>query len=196
MHPYLTLELSSIQEYLPLPTLDADLAEEIPTFKFSHAECMLYALHKLGKNHEEFFQFDNDAVKLKDFRSRLQYLARGTQGSVASAISETKRSSFNSFFSFSNFPHRYIKKLQEVVKSPAPAKDDEAANAEFKIKTIALKTTSNISTLIRDLFHSPPIFRSNVTLSWINKKPTVSRLAMKISSEYQLLISNSFPTGW
>lgn len=66
---------------MPLPALDAEnLLEENPSFKFSQAECLLYALHKLGKSHPEFFQFDNDAAKLKDFRSRLQYLARGTQG--------------------------------------------------------------------------------------------------------------------
>lgn len=65
---------------MPLPSLDADLTEIIPTFKFSQAECLLYALHKLGKNNQEFFNFGDDAEKLKDFRSRLQYLARGTQG--------------------------------------------------------------------------------------------------------------------
>lgn len=70
---------------------------------------------------------------------------------------------------------RYIKKLQEAVKGKAPKKDDdEAATAEYQIKIIALKTTSNISTLIRDLFHSPPIFRSVVQLSWIVKKSNVS----------------------
>lgn len=45
---------------------------------------------------------------------------------------------------------------------------------EYQIKIIALKTTSNISTLIRDLFHSPPIFRSTIQLSWIEKKFDVS----------------------
>lgn len=70
---------------------------------------------------------------------------------------------------------RYIKKLQEAVKGKAPKKDDdEATTAEYHIKIIALKTTSNISTLIRDLFHSPPIFRSVVQLSWIDKKSNVS----------------------
>lgn len=65
---------------MPLPSPDADLSEEIPSFKFSHAECLLYALHKLGKVNEDFFKFGDDADKLKEFRSRLQYLARGTQG--------------------------------------------------------------------------------------------------------------------
>lgn len=73
------------------------------------------------------------------------------------------------------FSCSYIKKLQEAVKGKAPKKgDDEAIFNEYQIKLIALKTTSNISTLIRDLFHSPPIFRSVIQLSWITKKSNVS----------------------
>lgn len=65
------------------PVLDADsVIEENPSFKFSHAECLLYALHKLGKQFPDYFQFKEDQAKLKEFRSRLQYLARGTQGYV------------------------------------------------------------------------------------------------------------------
>lgn len=65
--------------------------------------------------------------------------------------------------------------MQEAVKGKPPRKeDDEAAANEYQIKIIALKTTSNIGTLIRDLFHNPPIFRSVVQLSWITKKNIVS----------------------
>uniref|UniRef100_A0A182T2B0 Apoptosis inhibitor 5/fibroblast growth factor 2-interacting factor 2 n=1 Tax=Anopheles maculatus TaxID=74869 RepID=A0A182T2B0_9DIPT len=66
-------------EYMPLPPLDADL-NDTPSFHFSHAECLLYALHTLGKQAAEFLTFPDNPAKLKDFRSRLQYLARGTQG--------------------------------------------------------------------------------------------------------------------
>lgn len=38
------------------------------------------------------------------------------------------------------------------------------------MKIIGLKTTSNIQTLIRDLFHSPPSFKSIVRLSWVQPK--------------------------
>lgn len=38
------------------------------------------------------------------------------------------------------------------------------------MKIIGLKTTSNIQTLIRDLFHSPPSFKSAVQLSWVKPK--------------------------
>lgn len=71
-----------MQEYMPLPPItEGDGAiDENPSFKFSHAECLLYALHKLGKQDIEYFSFKDDPNKLKEFRSRLQYLARGTQG--------------------------------------------------------------------------------------------------------------------
>lgn len=64
---------------MPLPPADADM-NETPSFQFSHAECLLYALHTLGKQAADLLTFPEDAAKLKDFRSRLQYLARGTQG--------------------------------------------------------------------------------------------------------------------
>lgn len=127
-------------EYMPLPPADADM-NETPSFQFSHAECLLHALHTLGKQAAEFLTFPEDAAKLKDFRSRLQYLARGTQG--------------------------YIKKLQEAVKGKTT---EEMKTEENQIKTTALKTTSNISTLIRDVFHTPPSFKSVIHLSWLPPK--------------------------
>uniref|UniRef100_A0A182QUY3 Apoptosis inhibitor 5/fibroblast growth factor 2-interacting factor 2 n=1 Tax=Anopheles farauti TaxID=69004 RepID=A0A182QUY3_9DIPT len=127
-------------EYMPLPPVDADL-NETPSFQFSHAECLLYALHTIGKQAADFLTFPENPAKLKDFRSRLQYLARGTQG--------------------------YIKKLQEAVKGKTA---EEMKSEENQIKVTALKTTSNISTLIRDLFHSPPSFKSVVQLSWVVPK--------------------------
>lgn len=70
--------------FMPLPSLDdedlASAATENPSFKFSHVECLLFALHTLAKQSLEFLTFPDDAQRLKDFRSRLQYLARGTQG--------------------------------------------------------------------------------------------------------------------
>lgn len=66
---------------MPLPKLEEeDASSPPPSFQFSHAECLLYALHTLGKKHPDMLNFVTDAEKLKDFRARLQYLARGTQG--------------------------------------------------------------------------------------------------------------------
>lgn len=131
---------SVLLEFMPLPPADADM-NETPSFQFSHAECLLYALHTLGKQAAEYLTFPSDAGKLKDFRSRLQYLARGTQG--------------------------YIKKLQEAVKDKTT---EEKKSEENQIKITALRTTSNISTLIRDLFHTPPSFKSAIHLSWVAPK--------------------------
>ncbi|XP_047023088.1 apoptosis inhibitor 5 [Helicoverpa zea] len=83
----------------------------------------------------------SDATKLKALRLRLQYTARLTQG--------------------------YIKKLKEVTQSQ---KGEDANSEENKLKIAALKTTSNINTLIRDLFRTPPSFKSKVQLSFQSKK--------------------------
>ncbi|KAJ8676376.1 hypothetical protein QAD02_012163 [Eretmocerus hayati] len=78
-----------------------------------------------------------DADQLKEFRLRLQYFARGIQG--------------------------YIKKLREAIHGKSEA---DLKTKENQIKVIALKTTNNINTLIKDLFHSPPSFKSVIHLSW------------------------------
>lgn len=130
-----------LREYMPLPKLDDDLLNSTPSFQFSHAECLLYALHTIGRQNPDSLTFTNDPTKLKDFRARLQFLARGTQG--------------------------YIKKLQEAVKGKAA---EELKSEENQLKLTALKTTSNISSLIRDLFHSPPSFKTEIILSWVTRK--------------------------
>lgn len=130
-----------LQEYMPMPPHDTDITDT-PSFQFSHAECLLYALHSIGKQSPEFLTFPDDAASLKEFKQRIQFLARGTQG--------------------------YIKKLQEAIKGKTPI---ELKSDENQIKVTALKTTSNISTLIRDLFHSPPLFKAKVNLSWLAPKP-------------------------
>lgn len=78
-----------------------------------------------------------DAEQLKEFRLRLQYFARGIQG--------------------------YIKKLREAIHGKS---EEELKLEENQIKVIALKTTNNINTLIKDLFHSPPSFKSVIHPSW------------------------------
>ena len=76
----------------------------------------------------------------------------------------------------------YIKKLKEFVAKPTPGTTKE----DIKIKQIALRTNINIQVcgllirfilsyqsqivslqaMIRDLFHSPPIYKANITLSF------------------------------
>ncbi|XP_055386398.1 apoptosis inhibitor 5 homolog [Condylostylus longicornis] len=133
-----------LREYMPLPVLDEiEILKNPPSFQFSHAECLLYALHSLGKKHPDKLNFISDPDSLKDFRSRLQFLARGTQG--------------------------YIKKLEEAVKGKSK---EELKSEEDQLKLTALKTTSNINALIRDLFHTPPSFKTEVQLSWVVPRKT------------------------
>jgi len=125
-------------DYMPLPpaTEDGSLAE-VPNLEFTKVECLMFTFHQIAKQAETFLTADED--RLKDFRSRLQYLARGVQG--------------------------YIKKLKEFLASSGtkPAKEEEE---DVKIKQIALRTNENIQAMIRDLFHSPPIYKASVTLSF------------------------------
>jgi hypothetical protein len=69
-----------------------------------------------------------------------------------------------------------VKKLQEEIKGKKDAKTEED-----KLKIMGLKTTSNIQTLIRDLFHSPPSFKSVVNLSWV--QPRSKKLIKATSAE-------------
>lgn len=71
----------------------------------------------------------------------MQYFARGIQG--------------------------YIKKLREAIHGKT---EEDLNSEENQIKVIALKTTNNINTLIKDLFHTPPSYKSIIHLSWKSTK--------------------------
>ncbi|KAG5332206.1 API5A inhibitor, partial [Acromyrmex heyeri] len=93
-----------------------------------------------------------DTEQLKEFRLRLQYFARGIQG--------------------------YIKKLREAISGKT---EEELKSEENQLKVVALKTTNNINTLIKDLFHSPPSFKSIIHLSW--KTPCNDKKSDKNSAQ-------------
>lgn len=61
----------------------------------------------------------------------------------------------------------YIKKLKEITHVK------KADSDENKLKIAALKTTSNINALIRDIFRTPPSFKTKVQLSFQTKKSPV-----------------------
>merc|ERR1712080_301479 len=122
---------------MPLPPIDADGSlAEVPDLEFTKVECLMYTFHGVGRQAEDFLTEDQD--RLKDFRQRLQYLARGVTG--------------------------YIKKLNEFLSSPEGSK---VSDEDFKIKKIALRSTENIQAMIKDLFHSPPSYKATVVLSWL-----------------------------
>ncbi|XP_028413082.1 LOW QUALITY PROTEIN: apoptosis inhibitor 5-like [Dendronephthya gigantea] len=65
----------------------------------------------------------------------------------------------------------YIKQIKMSLNEKS-GKDNE-----YKVK--ALRTTTNIHTLVKDLFHSPPSYNNHVNLSWVDtkKNPTSSTTA-------------------
>eukprot|EP00088_Acartia_fossae_P057066 TRINITY_DN6651_c0_g1_i8.p1 TRINITY_DN6651_c0_g1~~TRINITY_DN6651_c0_g1_i8.p1 ORF type:complete len:312 (+),score=118.37 TRINITY_DN6651_c0_g1_i8:40-936(+) len=121
-------------DYMILPPVEEDGSVTDAQFEFTKVECLMYAFHTIGKQCDNFLKDDEE--RLKDFRIRLQYLARGVSG--------------------------YLKKLKEFLNSPAGRQD----NDDVKFKKLALKTTENLQAMIKDLFHSPPIYKAKVVLSW------------------------------
>lgn len=141
-----------LQEYMPLPpSLDENgqqSSTEDPKLQFSLVECLMYAFHQLGRNKQDFLTSTDSADRLKDFRLRLQYFARGTKV--------------------------YINEIQASLAGKTPK---ELQNeTENQIKLIALKTCNNVNTLIKDLFHNPPSYKSSVNLSW-KKVPSKAKAA-------------------
>jgi len=140
---YIDTVFHKLLEYIPTAPAEEDESPEekeadaSQKLNFSYVECLLYVVHQLGKQNEEYLSSDEAADKLKDFRSRLQYFARQLQA--------------------------YIKQLRVALQGKAGADLEETDN---KIKCLALKTTSNINTLIRDFFHNPPSYKSVITPSW------------------------------
>eukprot|EP00923_Selenidium_pygospionis_P005627 GHVN01009533.1.p1 GENE.GHVN01009533.1~~GHVN01009533.1.p1 ORF type:complete len:216 (-),score=23.34 GHVN01009533.1:11-610(-) len=91
----------------------------------------------MAAKHPDFLTSEDNADRLKDFRLRLQYFARGVQV--------------------------YIKQLKMALQD----KTGEALKSdENKIKMVALKITNNINVLIKDLFHNPPSYKAHINLSW------------------------------
>lgn len=122
-------------DYMILPPAEEDgTIPENQSFEFTKVECLMFTFHSIGKQCDTFLKEDEE--RLKDFKIRLQYLARGVQG--------------------------YLKKLKEFLKTAAGKQDTE----DVKFKKIALRTTENLQMMIKDLFHSPPIYKSSIHLSW------------------------------
>ncbi|KAM9301614.1 apoptosis inhibitor 5 [Gastrophryne carolinensis] len=128
-------------EYMPLPPEEVENGEnsssEEPKLQFSYVECLLFSFHQLGRKLPDFLIGKVNAERLKDFKIRLQYFARGLQV--------------------------YIKQLRLALQGKS---GDALKTEENKIKVVALKITNNINVLIKDLFHNPPSYKSTVTLSW------------------------------
>lgn len=150
-------------DYMPLPPASEDGSlTDVPSLEFTKVECLMFTFHCIGKQAPGFLTEDQE--RLTDFRSRLQYLARGVQG--------------------------YIKKLKEFLAASGTGKPMAAVKNEggdtngagvddVKVKQIALQTNENIQAMIRDLFHSPPIYKAAVRLSFKPRSETANPGGLK-----------------
>jgi len=140
-------------EYMPLPPEgEGEGDQQMADLKlnFSYVECLMFTFHGLGKLCPEFLTDESAAEKLRLFRIRLQYFARGL--------------------------NVYIKQLKIALQEKQGKKEDE----EAKIKLLlALKTCNNIHALIKDLFHNPPQYKSAISLSWRPRAETAEAAKRK-----------------
>ncbi|GBM34546.1 Apoptosis inhibitor 5 [Araneus ventricosus] len=127
-------------EYIPLPPpadIENGSQSEEPNLKFTHIECLLYIFTHYLKHCPEFLTAADNSQRFKDLKARLQFLARGVQNG--------------------------IKTFRESLVSN---KSKETKAEETKMKAIILRTMNNINSLIKDLFRTPPTFKTVVSLSW------------------------------
>uniref|UniRef100_A0A8C5DI54 Apoptosis inhibitor 5 n=1 Tax=Gouania willdenowi TaxID=441366 RepID=A0A8C5DI54_GOUWI len=79
----LNMLFTKLVEFMPLPPAEAENGEnstsEEPKLQFSYVECLLFGFHQLGRKLPDFLLDKVDAERLKDFKIRLQYFARGLQ---------------------------------------------------------------------------------------------------------------------
>ncbi|XP_020780606.1 apoptosis inhibitor 5 [Boleophthalmus pectinirostris] len=151
---------NKLLEFMPLPPAEEsedgeNSSSDEPKLQFSSVECLLYSFHQLGKKLPDFLLDKVDQERLKDFKIRLQYFARGLQV--------------------------YIRQLRVALQGKT---GDALKTEENKIKVVALKITNNINVLIKDLFHNPPSYKSSVTLSWkpVQKTEAAAATAPKRSA--------------
>merc|ERR1711936_627757 len=104
-----------------------------PSLEFTKVEALMFAFHRICRQAPTFLTEDEE--RLKDFKLRLQYLARGVTG--------------------------YIGKLREFLKTAGTKAKPADGQDDVKVKHIALRTNENIQTMIKDLFHSPPFYSAS-----------------------------------
>eukprot|EP00057_Strongylocentrotus_purpuratus_P029157 XP_011683631.1 PREDICTED: apoptosis inhibitor 5-A [Strongylocentrotus purpuratus] len=135
---------------LCLPQLKVRTVRNTPSSEGPQLHCSsshdVY-FHQLARKHPEYLTSEEDTVpeRLKDFRLRLQYFARGVQ--------------------------LYKRQLRLALEGKV---GDQLKTDENKLKVVALRITSNIDLLTKDLFHNPPSYKSTVILSWrpVTKQPS------------------------
>lgn len=105
------------------------------------------------------------------FCCRLQYFARHVQGYVKELRDVMQKKKGEDLKS-----DEVVMICRIAFVIPLAIADLTVVFLQNKLKVIALKTTTNINTLIRDLFHNPPSYKSSLTLSW--KTPTIGNVSL------------------
>jgi len=149
----ITAVFNQLIEYMPLPPegeTEADQQMADLKLNFSYVECLMFTFHTLGKQSPEFLTDESSAERLRVFRIRLQYFARGL--------------------------NVYIKQLKIALTEKQGKKDDD--DAKMKL-LLALKTCNNIHALIKDLFHNPPQYKAAISLSWRPRTETAEAAKRK-----------------
>ncbi|KAH9518687.1 Apoptosis inhibitor 5 [Bulinus truncatus] len=130
---------TALLDFMPLPPSDEkeESTTEEPKLNFSQVECLIFAFHQLARRSPGFLTDEVNAERLKDFRVRLQYIARGSQICV--------------------------KRLKEALQGKV---GDALKTEENKKRIVALKLFTNVTMLVKDLMHNPPSYKVALTLSW------------------------------
>ncbi len=140
--------------------------------EFTYVESLIFAFHQLARQNREFLT--ENAERIKDFRSRYTTVALLSSYFCHLCFSRLKQSHFffNRLQYFARGVQGYMKKLRESLQGKSA---DQLKDEESRIKVTALRTTSNINSLIRDLFRNPPSYKATVTLSF--KPPHTSQVS-------------------
>lgn len=125
-----------------------------PKLFFSVVEGTLFALHQFLQKKPDILAAPESEDRLKDFRQRLQYLARRTQ--------------------------TYNTQLQATLQKTGVV---DMKTEQNKLRAAAVKTTANITVLIKDFFHNPPVYKTSIQLSWGAKKPEDAPVRKRLSTE-------------
>lgn len=140
--------------------------------EFTYVESLIFAFHQLARQNREFLT--ENAERIKDFRSRYTTVALLSSYYCHLCFSCLKQLYylFNRLQYFARGVQGYMKKLRESLQGKSA---DQLKDEESRIKVTALRTTSNINSLIRDLFRNPPSYKATVTLSF--KPPHTSQVS-------------------
>ena len=131
------LVFSKLFDYMPSPSLTIETEEksEEPCLQLFPLESLMYTLYTLSVHNPEFnSKIEED--KMKDYKIRLQYLARLIQS--------------------------HIKKALDAISSDKKP----TGESETRDNAMILRTATNINTLVKELFHPKPASKSSISLSW------------------------------